>query len=504
MPGSILLGLDVGSSSIKASLLDAEKGVVISSATSPETELSISAPKPDWAEQDPELWWEHIKQAIWTIGSKNNAALRKTAAVGISYQMHGLVLVDKLGKVLRQAIIWCDSRAVPYGQKAFREIGEEKCLRRLLNSPGNFTAAKLAYVKDREPDIYKKIYKLMLPGDYIAFRLTGEISTTPSGLSEGVLWDVVENAPSKMLLSYFGFPEDFIPVVVPTFSEQGSITEEAAKELGIPKNIPVAYRAGDQPNNAFSLNVLNPGELSATAGTSGVVYGITDRPLHDPLQRVNTFVHVNHKVEENRYGILLCVNGAGSLNRWLKQILSFSNQKQLTYDKMNRLAETIPAGAEGVLILPFGNGAERTLRNANPGASIHNLNFNIHTTAHLFRATNEGIIFALNYGIDIMKSMGIDVNIVKAGYANMFLSPLFQQIFATVTGATLKLYRTDGAQGAARGAGIGAGVYKSFNEAFEGLTSNQVIYPDERTVSLYREIYNRWKTILASIPALTS
>jgi xylulokinase len=496
MMDSCLLGLDIGSSSIKASLLNADSGAPIASAFSPKTELPIQAPKPGWAEQDPEEWWKNVHAAIEEIRTKAPRELQKIQAIGISYQMHGLVLIDRKGSVLRNAIIWCDSRAVPYGEKAFRELGETRCLTHLLNSPGNFTASKLAWVKDQEPELFRSIDKILLPGDYIAYRLTREITTTPSGLSEGILWDMKEDRVADFLLQYFGFPRDLIPTVVPTFSIQGRVTADAAKELGIPAGIPVAYRAGDQPNNAFSLGVLEPGELAATAGTSGVVYGILDHPAYDPLSRVNTFVHVNHTSEKPRLGVLLCLNGTGILYRWLKQNTAELGQHSYSYTEMNEQAAKVPFGSEGLIILPYGNGAERTLENQEPGASIQNLNFNLHRREHLWRAAQEGIVFALNYGLEIMQTLGIKIQTVKAGHTNMFLSPLFRSVFTAVTGAELFLYETDGAEGAARGAGIGAGLFRSTTEAFHGLQLKTSEKAEPEMISRYGEVYVTWKAHL--------
>ncbi len=491
-----LLGFDVGSSSVKASLLDADTGRVRASATSPETEMAIYAQKPGWAEQDPLSWWEHAKRALAMIRSEARKEVAATRAIGISYQMHGLVLVDKNGEVLRPSIIWCDSRAVPYGNKAFKELGEKRCLSHLLNSPGNFTAAKLAWVKDQEPETYRKIHKFMLPGDFIAFKLSGEVVTTPSGVSEGILWDMLEEKPAAFLLDYFGFSPSLLPPLVDTFAVQGRVRAEVASELGLPAGIPVAYRAGDQPNNAFSLNVLEPGELATTAGTSGVVYGIASETSYDPLSRVNTFVHVNHRKDRKRLGVLMCLNGTGILNRWLKQNCADTAKGSFGYAELNDIAATVPAGSAGLSVLPFGNGAERTLENANPGASFHGLNFNMHTRAHLLRAGQEGIVFALNYGLDIMRSMGMKIETVKAGYANMFLSSLFRECFATVTGANVELYSTDGAQGAARGAGLGAGIYASASEAFTGLERKMQVEPSGREKEAYTEAYARWVSVL--------
>lgn len=496
-----LLGYDLGSSSIKATLLAADTGKVVASASSPASEMVIDAPQPGWAEQNPAHWWHHLKLATAAVRAQAEDAVREIKAIGITYQMHGLVLVDRHQRVLRPAIIWCDSRAVEIGKQAFQSIGPERCLTRLLNSPGNFTASKLKWVQIHEPEIYAQIDKIMLPGEYIAMKMTGLIQTTSSGLSEGIFWDFATQKPSELILDHYGINPEFLPQTVPVFSIQGELTRAAATELGLPAGIHVAYRAGDQPNNAFSLNVLNPGEIAANAGTSGVVYGIGNTPDYDPHSRVNTFVHVNHTPAAPRYGILLCLNGTAILNRWLRQIFTSHSGEPFSYGQMDLLAASVPTGAEGLLILPYGNGAERSLQNQEIGASIHGILFNRHTQAHLLRAAQEGIVFALNYGVEIMKAMNLTVHTVKAGYANMFLSSLFAEAFATLTGACVELYNTDGSQGAARGAGVGAGIYPTMADAFSGLQAIRIIEPDLRQKAAYQEAYQRWLTILTTILA---
>ncbi|HVO39773.1 MAG TPA: FGGY family carbohydrate kinase [Spirochaetia bacterium] len=494
-PDGNLLGIDVGSSSIKVVLLNGESGAVTASATSPKTELAIDAPKPGWAEQDPALWWEHIVAAAAEVKAIAGRAWEAVSAVGITYQMHGLVIIDKAGAVLRPSIIWCDSRAVEIGEKAFRGIGEKTCLSRLLNSPGNFTASKLAWVKENEPRIFSRIHKFLLPGDWVAFRMTGEACTSPSGLSEGILWDFTSGGRADIVLDWYKIPADVVPETRPTFSVQGHLTAEAAAELGLKKGVPVSYRAGDQPNNAFSLRVLDPGEAATTAGTSGVVYGVAGTPAYDPLSRVNTFVHVSHEEGRPRFGVLLCVNGTGILNRWVRKLL-VGDSGAVSYDQMNAVASQAPVGADGLVILPFGNGAERTLENRTVGGSFLNIDFNRHGIPHLLRAAQEGIVYSLNYGVKIMKGVGIDARTVRAGYANMFLSPLFREAFATVTGARVELFSTDGAQGAARGAGVGAGMYRDLKEAFVGLAAVKTVEPDVSNAAAYQEAYGTWEQAL--------
>ncbi len=492
MANRYLLGFDVGSSSVKASLVNADTGKCVATAFYPEKEAPIMAVKAGWAEQDPQMWWDNAKLALKKIMADAQAAPEDVKAIGISYQMHGLVCVDKNLKALRPSIIWCDSRAVPYGEKAFRDLGEEQCLSHLLNSPGNFTAAKLAWVKENEPETYEKIYKIMLPGDYIAMRLSGVANTTVSGLSEGMFWDFKNNQVADFLMKYYGFDASLVSDIVPTFSVQSEVSAEAAAELGLKAGTPITYRGGDQPNNALSLNVFNPGEIASTAGTSGVVYGVLGEVNYDKKSRVNMFAHVNHSSEQTRLGVLGICNGTGILNAWIHRNIT----ADISYAEMNDLGATVPIGSDGVTILPFGNGAERILENKELGCSIRGLNFNTHTKAHLVRAAQEGIVFSFCYGMEIMQQMGMDIKKIHAGKANMFLSPLFRNTLAGVSGATIELYDTDGSVGAAKGAGIGAGIYKDHEEAFATLEKLQVIEPDAAHRAEYLAAYAAWKETL--------
>ena len=480
-----LIGYDIGSSSVKAALLDADSGKCLATATSPAQEMPMQAPQAGWAEQDPERWWLEVQHATKLLQQQHPFDGKAVAAIGIAYQMHGLVCVDKDQKVLRPSIIWCDSRAVNIGNKAFAQLGQEYCLEHLLNSPGNFTASKLRWVQENEPEIYARIHKVMLPGDFIAMRLTGEAATTISGLSEGIFWDFNANGVAQPLLDYYKIDASLLSNIVPTFGLQGKVTEAAAQLLGLAAGIPVTYRAGDQPNNAFSLNVLNPGEAATTAGTSGVVYAVHNQIAFDEQSRVNTFVHVNNTETDIRNGVLMCLNGTGILNSWLRSMTG-----ALPYSEMSELAAKAPAGAGGIHIYPFGNGAERILANEESGATIRNLQFNIHGREHLLRAAQEGIVFALRYGVDIMTEMQMNIQRVRAGHANMFLSPLFRQVFANTLNVVIELYNTDGAQGAARAAGVGAGLF-SLTDAFKGMECIATVEPDAGQAQ-YQEIYANW------------
>ncbi|MBR5062742.1 MAG: carbohydrate kinase [Prevotella sp.] len=490
MEKQYLLGFDVGSSSVKASLVDIESGQCAATAFYPEHEAPIKAVKAGWAEQDPQMWWDNAKLSLKKIMAEAGAKGEQVKAIGISYQMHGLVCVDKNQEVLRDAIIWCDSRAVPYGERAFNNLGADKCLGHLLNSPGNFTAAKLAWVKENEPALYEKIYKVMLPGDYIAMRLSGDINTTISGLSEGMFWDFKDKEPAKFLLNEFGFSKELIADIVPTFSVQATVSKAAAEELGLKEGTPISYRAGDQPNNALSLNVFNPGEIASTAGTSGVVYGVLGEVNYDKKSRVNTFAHVNYTKDLDRLGVLLCINGTGILNAWVRRNVA---PEGISYADMNVMMENVPIGSEGVAIIPFGNGAERVLENREIGCSIHGINFNKHGKAHIMRAAQEGIVFSFCYGMEIMQQMGMDIRKIHAGRANMFLSEIFRNTLAGVSGATIELYETDGSVGAAKGAGMGCGLYRDHDEAFATLKKLAVIEPDESKRNEYLSAYARWK-----------
>jgi xylulokinase len=485
-----LLGFDIGSSSVKAAIIDGETGRCIASAQHPDVEMEISAPAAGWAEQHPDKWYHHLKLALQKLLATDGVKAKEVGAIGISYQMHGLVIVDKNNQALRPAIIWCDSRATGIGAKAFNELGGDWCLSHLLNSPGNFTASKLKWVLDNEKENYQNAVKFMLPGDYLAMKLTGDITTTVSGLSEGIFWDFKNDALSVDLLKHYGLDESKVPQIVPTFGDQGRLSASAAAELGLPVGIPVTYRAGDQPNNAFSLNVLNPGEVAATAGTSGVVYAISDKVSYDPFSRVNAFAHVNHEAAAKRLGVLLCINGTGIQYSWMRREVG---KNLLSYPELNERAAMVPPGADGVKVFPFGNGAERVLKNQNPGARISGISFNQHNDAHLFRAAQEGIAFSFKYGMDVMNEMGISTSLIRAGSANLFLSPLFRKTLASVSGATIELYNTDGAIGAARGAGVGCKYYNTFKEAFVGFEKTMEAEPVPQMASQLTDVYASWK-----------
>jgi xylulokinase len=486
----LLLGIDLGTSSIKVSVVDAESQNCIASAQYPETEADIISLHPGWAEQSPDQWWENVKQAILKCHATTTYDPQDIAAIGIAYQMHGLVLVDKEQHVLRNSIIWCDSRAVEIGNKAFHEIGEEKCLSHLLNSPGNFTASKLGWVEQNEPALYKKIDKVMLPGDFIAMKMTGDCTTTISALSEGIFWDFQQNRISKDIISYFGFDHTLFPALAPVFASHGHLKDTVASRLSLKPGIPVSYKAGDQPNNALSLNVLQPGEVAATAGTSGVIYGVADELGYDPQSRINSFAHVNYEINKPRIGILLCINGTGIFNRWIKNIAGSNH----TYEGLNEMASKVETGSEGLMALPFGNGAERMLNNQMIGGHFHNLDFNIHGVGHMVRAVQEGIAFSFRYGLDIMRENGIHPAIIRVSKANLFLSDVFTRSFAAVNNVTIEFYDGDGSFGAAIGAGIGAGIYKNAEEASNKRKATGVVKPDG--AERYEELYGQWKELL--------
>ncbi|MCX2680252.1 FGGY family carbohydrate kinase [Galbibacter sp. EGI 63066] len=481
------IGYDIGSSSIKAALIDQKDGRVVAKTQYPEKEMPITSLKIGWGEQDPEMWWENVCKATQKLLQLSKINANEIKSIGISYQMHGLVLVDKDLNVLRPSIIWCDSRAVETGNGLFLK-NKERSIDTLLNSPGNFTLSKLKWVKDNEPEIYKKIYKYMLPGDYIAMKLSGDCVTTPSGLSEGITWDFKSDAPAYWLLESAGIDSELIPEIKPTFSEQGTVNSEGAKASGLPEGIPISYRAGDQPNNAMSLNVFNPGEIAATGGTSGVVYAISDKGSTQESTRINSFAHVNHTAKAPRIGKLLNINGAGIQYSWIRNQLTDG----MSYGKMNGFAEEVPVGSEGLKILPFGNGAERMLGNKSNGAQVSNLNFNIHRKGHIFRAALEGIAFSMVYGMEILANDNVKVTSIKAGGDNLFRSEIFSSTISTLTKSDINIVETTGAVGAARASAYALGVFKTFDEAVATDEIKQT-YTPEQNKQAYEEAYGAWK-----------
>lgn len=486
----LLLGIDLGTSSIKVAIVDANTNQCVTTVQYPDVETGITSLQKGWAEQSPGLWWDNVQHAILKAHATKKYDPKDIIAIGIAYQMHGLVCVDKNQEVLRDSIIWCDSRSVEIGNKAFDAIGHQKSLEHLLNSPGNFTAAKLAWVKENEPELFAKIDKIMLPGDFIAMKLTGEITTSISALSEGIFWDFKSQQLSEDVFNYFGFDKALIPTLKDVFTPHGTISNGIAERLSLQPGIPVTYKAGDQPNNALSLNVLDPGEVAATAGTSGVIYGVSDQLVYDQQSRINSFAHVNFTEQQKRVGVLLCINGTGILNSWVKKIAG----SQLSYRQMDEAAAGIEPGSNGLQMLPFGNGAERMLENKLVQGHIHNIDFNLHSPAHLFRAAQEGIAFAFRYGLDIMRENGMQPSVIRAGRANMFLSDVFTQSFVNATNVTVELHECDGSVGAAKGAGIGVGFYKTPKEAFTDNNPLSLVTPTK--AALYDELYGEWKLLL--------
>ncbi|MGJ1361461.1 xylulokinase [Sphingobacterium spiritivorum] len=489
----LLLGIDLGTSSIKVSVVSADTQETIVSVSYPEQEAEIISPQPGWAEQSPEVWWEYTIKAVLKAHDSKKYDPREIKAIGLSYQMHGLIVVDKQDKVLRNAIIWCDSRSVNIGERAWEEMGKAQTLRQHLNSPGNFTASKLAWIKDNEPNIYEQIAKILLPGDFLTLKLTGEINTTVSALSEGIFWNFEKNNISTAILDYFGFDRALIPDINPVFSHHGTLRPEIAKLLHLSADTVVSYKAGDQPNNALSLNVLNAGEVAATAGTSGVIYAVSDELIFDPQSRVNTFAHVNYLPEDVRTGILLCINGTGIQNSWIRKMAG----NDLSYNELNALGQQAPVGSKGLKILPFGNGAERMLNNKLIHSHIQQIDFNKHGKAEIVRASQEGIAFAFRYGLDILRENGLHPSVIRAGYANLFLSPLFCDSFVNVTDTPVELFNNDGSVGAALGAGIGVGYYKEAKEAFRNMKKIRTIEPVQTAV--YEELYQEWKMLLSRL-----
>ncbi|AVR44645.1 carbohydrate kinase [Christiangramia fulva] len=487
------LGIDLGSSSIKLSVLDAEKGKEICVVSLPESEMEIVAPQFGWAEQDPNLWWKYVKQGIQKLAKKHQINLKKISAIGIAYQMHGLVLTDENLHPLRPSIIWCDSRAVSIGEEAFNNIGQNECRQEILGSPGNFTASKLKWVKTHEAENYAKAKYMMLPGDFIAAKFSGQAQTTATGLSEAALWNFSAGKIADGVLNKMGLSEELIPEIVPCFGKQAKIHPKIAEELGLSPETVISYRAGDQPNNALSLNVLHPGEIATTAGTSAVVYAVTDKDISDEQGRINTFLHVNNQADQKRNGILGIINGSGILYQWLRKTISLGCKELLSYDLLNEEAAKVGPGSDGLRFYPFGNGAERIFNNRPVNSGIENLNFNIHKPAHLIRSACEGIVFAMNYGFDVMKSLGINGDVVRAGKGNLFLSPIFREIFCNTTQANLQLYKTSGAEGAARGAAFGFGYYNDLNEAFANLQILESLEPKKELKDQFEDIYENWK-----------
>ena len=441
----IAIGFDIGSSFVKAALVEVETGKPIARARVPEVEIPMEAQQLGWAEQHPNLWWQYLCEATQKLLTETDINPEQISSIGISYQMHGLVLVDRDLNPLRKSIIWCDSRATSYGEKAFEKLGKGYCKDHLLNSPGNFTASKLAWVIENEPELYQKAYKLMLPGDFLAAKLSGIPQTTITGLSEGIFWDFKNDQASQALFDHYQIDQSLVPEVVDNFTVQATVSNAGAQATGLKEGPPITYRAGDQPNNAYTLGARKAGDVVATGGTSGVVYALTDQLSGNELTKVNTFAHVNYQPQQKMFGKLLNLNGAGIQYRWLHQLMG-----EVGYEKLNEMAQQAPIGSNGLQVFPFGNGAERMLDNKIVNGHISNINFNIHDNNHMVRATLEGIAFAMIYGIEILKNDGVDIENLKVGNDNLFLSDVFSKTIADTLGISIQMLEATGAEGAAK------------------------------------------------------
>lgn len=487
------IGLDIGSSSVKVALVKASSGTCVLSLNEPTEEMEIQAIQHDWAEQNPERWWQHTCAAIKRILKETKISASEIISIGIAYQMHGLVIVDKDGQIIRNSIIWCDSRSVAIGNKAFSDLGKKKCSNLFFNSPGNFTASKLKWVQENEPKKYDQIHKYMLPGDYIAYKLSGVINTTKNGLAEGILWNYKHARVADEILDYYSISKNLTPDIVENFSIQGSVNKAASIETGLMEGTPITYRAGDQPNNALTLGVLKAGEVAVTGGTSGVIYALTEQNEFEEIERVNQFAHVNYTASNPYVGRLLNINGAGIQYRWL-----LKHTNAASYDDMNEAARKIPIGCDGVICLPFGNGAERMFHNRVIGSQFLNLNLNRHNNGHLYRASLEGIAFAFVYGMELLKKDNTEIQVIRAGNDNLFRSKIFSETIATLTGHEIEIYNTTGAVGAARASGLTDGDFQKFNNKV--VENDHVItYKPLQEKQPFLMAYGIWKKELEQI-----
>ena len=479
------IGLDIGTSFVKVALTEINSGKAIDLISYPEKEQDIISIKNGWAEQDPNVWWQNSCEAIRLLINRNNINPVNIKGVGVSYQMHGLVMVDSSGKCLRNSIIWCDDRAVDIGKKAYYDLGNQFCVENLLNSPANFTASKLKWIKDNESELFSKIYKIMLPGDYIAYKLSGKINTTKSGLSEGIFWDYKKDKISTELLNYYGIKESIFPEIVPSFGYQCCVDEKGANDTGLTPNTPINYRAGDQPNNALSLNVLTPGQIAATAGTSGVIYAVSSNILTSESERINNFIHVSN--DDNLIiGKLLCINGAGIQYSKLKNDLNIES-----YDEMNEMSNIPPVGSSNLIYLPFGNGSERMLNNKNIGSKLINFDQNVHEDSFVIRSTLEGIAFAFVYGMQILIKDGVKPVNIRAGNDNLFRSNVFGETIATLLNLNIEIYETTGAIGASRAVDLHLGDFDKFGNNIIENDFLKNYYPQKNKFD-YLNAYNLW------------
>jgi len=489
----VLLGIDIGTSGSRALLLD-EAGRTQSASAD---HKAFRSPQSGWAEQDPDDWWRACQLAVRRVCEASGTQASAIQAIGLSGQMHGAVLVDAAGTVLRPAIIWCDQRTDAECRWLERTVSESLLLE-LTSNPAltNFTLTKLLWIRAHEPEIWSRVRHVLLPKDYIRWRLSGEHAIDAADASGTLMLDVAWRRWSTDLLDRVGIEVDVLPQVFESPEICARVSPDGAAAIGVPAGTPIVAGAGDQAAGAVGMGITRPGAVSATIGTSGVVFAATDRPITDPKGRLHTFCHA----VPGRWHVMGVTQAAGLSLRWLRDLVGASGG--VTYDDLTAEAALVPPGAEGVLWAPYLMG-ERT-PHCDPAirAALVGLAAN-HSRGHVVRAVLEGVAFSLRDTFTIFSELGVPVDRIVVGGGGA-RSALWRAIQASVYGRAVETIAADegAALGAALLAGVGAGVWKTVDEAVDAtVRRGTTTSPDAESVAVMNERYAHYRRVY---PALRS
>ncbi len=487
------LGIDVGTGGSRAVLIDSS-GAIVASATI--EHAPFASPEIGWAEQNPEDWRRASIEAIRQVLANENVNAEDIAAVGLSGQMHGAVFLDKFDKVLRPSIIWCDQRTENQCRELTEKIGAEKLIE-LVSNPAlpNFTLTKMLWVRENEPEIWRKVKCVLLPKDYVRFCLTGDKATDVSDASGTLMLDVRNRKWSKEILAASEIGESLLPELYESAEITGTISAECAAETGLLKGTPVVAGASDNAAGAIGMGIVRVGSVSATVGTSGVIFAVTDKPSIDLRGRIHTFCHA----APNRWHVTGVTQAAGLSLRWFRDNFSLNEN----YDDLTAESAKISVGADGLLWTPYLMGERTPHIDSNVRASLIGLTAS-HTKAHVVRAILEGVAFSLRDSLEIFKDLDIPIQTIKLGGGGA-RSSLWRQIQADVYGRAVEIVESD--EGAAYGAvllaGVGAGRWKTIDQACgETIRVAEKIEPNDESVEILNRQYQKYQTIYPSLRSI--
>jgi xylulokinase len=489
----LLLGIDIGTGGTRAVLVDT-KGNVVASATS--DHAPFRAIVDGWAEQDPADWWRAAQQAVHAVLETSGQPGSAVVCVGLTGQMHGAVLLDAAGKVLRPSLIWCDTRSVPQCDWLHRTIGRERLIELTCNPAlPNFTLTKLLWVRDNEPEIFVRVAHLLCPKDYVRFCMSGTYAMDVQEASGTLLLDVAHRCWSKEVAEAAGVPMAWLPELFESAEICAKVSAQAAQQMGLLAGTPIVAGAGDQGAGAVGMGILKPGAVSATIGTSGVVFAATDRPVRDPGGRLHTFCHA----VAGRWHVMGVTQAAGLSLRWYRDTFSPST----SYETLSKLAERAPAGSEGLMWAPYLVGERTPYLDPDARAAFIGLTAT-HGQGHLVRAVLEGVTYSLRDTLTLFAELGIPVHgRVRLGGGGA-RGPLWQQIQADIYGHPVEILTAEegGAFGAALLAGVGVGTWPDVDTACD-VSIHVAKYREPQPAA--RAVYDKGYAVYRKIyPALRS